>query len=288
MIMEQTNDFRETLWGDFLIKHKVSQIIRHKYHIHEHFEIMLILSDNAVCRIGEKQYPLAPHTMLLFNNMDLHYITLNQGIRYNRYILHFKPEFIEYLSSQDTDLLGCFFFRPFQSPQILPLEESVSTYFQNKLEMILLLQESDQEKKYGHDLEKKFRLGSLLLDINRLYREYHNIESENSYDVYSMIYPIINHIHKNLTDELTVEQLAKAAGTNQHTLCSSFKKVTGISPHQYVIKCRMIKAKDLLERGVSVKTVCTMVGYSTLPHFSRAFKKDSGLSPKEYSMKHRH
>jgi len=281
------NDYQETFWGDFSIKHKKSRIIRKRFHIHDHFEVMLILSDNAIFKVADKEYPLAPNTMLLVNNMDLHYLSLKEDIRYNRYVLHFRPEFIEELSSEQTDLLGCFFYRPFLDAQILPLDESVSRKFQQRLDTLQALQDNTGNKEFGFDLETKFLLGILLLEINRMYREYHGIENETSSKVYNLTFSVINYIHKNLNADLSVESLAKSAGTNLHTLSSSFNLVTGISPHQYIIKCRMTKARELLEHGYSVNSVCTQVGYPTLAHFSRAFKRDVGMSPKTYSMQAR-
>ncbi|MCA5962728.1 helix-turn-helix transcriptional regulator [Blautia sp. RD014234] len=56
--------------------------------------------------------------------------------------------------------------------------------------------------------------------------------------------------------------------------------MTGTSPNQYLIRCRIIKAKELLLQGFSVESVCMMTGYNSLPHFSRSFKSQTGISPK--------
>ena len=53
---------------------------------------------------------------------------------------------------------------------------------------------------------------------------------------------------------------------------------------QYLINCRLMKARELLLNGMAVEEVCGRVGYRNLSHFSRAFKSKVGVSPKQYQM----
>jgi YesN/AraC family two-component response regulator len=63
-----------------------------------------------------------------------------------------------------------------------------------------------------------------------------------------------------------------------------FKEVTGESPINYLIKIRLAKAKELLEKDDSsnVKAIGTAVGYDDVYHFSKLFKKYYGISPLNY------
>ena len=202
---------------------------------------------------------------------------------FERYTLSFKPEYIESLSSKETDLLECFFLRPFSNPYILPLTIPQAEECLTQLKRLITCNDDTAKQDYGYDLKVKFLLGEFLIFINNLYRKYHNISSDTITSSYSLIYSVINHIHTHLSDELSLELLSSTFYINKFYLCNLFKNVTGTSPNQYIISCRIMKAKELLSQNLPVDSVCSLVGYKNLSHFSRIFKQHTGLSPKQYS-----
>ncbi|MFR2690458.1 MAG: helix-turn-helix domain-containing protein [Enterocloster bolteae] len=152
-----------------------------------------------------------------------------------------------------------------------------------QLKRLITCNDDTAKQDYGYDLKVKFLLGEFLIFINNLYRKYHNISSDTITSSYSLIYSVINHIHTHLSDELSLELLSSTFYINKFYLCNLFKNVTGTSPNQYIISCRIMKAKELLSQNLPVDSVCSLVGYKNLSHFSRIFKQHTGLSPKQYS-----
>jgi AraC-like DNA-binding protein len=217
--------------------------------------------------------------------MDLHHISLAQenGLN-NRYVLYFKPEYISSFSSTQTDLLECFFFRPFNDPFLLPLgEEDAGGLIGLYENLIAAVDEADlKTSTFGHDLRVKFILGNLLIKVNALYRQVHNISADFIERNCSRVYEVVNYLHRNYINDISLDLLAKKFAINKFSLCTLFKKVTGISLTQYLINCRLVKAKELLLRNYSVDEVCDLVGYNNLSHFSRSFKQHTGHSPKQY------
>lgn len=277
--------YKKNLTNDFSIQHKITTSAEiNDFHIHDAFEIMLVRSSNVKCFIGEKSYHIEKNSLILFNNMDLHLLLLDKVGEYDRYVLYFRPEYIATLSSSETDLLECFFFRPFPDPQILCPAKNELSLLLHLLDKICVLQKSPFQKIYGQDLFLKFLLGELLLHINGIYRSSHHITNDNFTASYRLIYALINFIHQNLAEDLSLEKLAQHFFINKYHLCVLFKKVTGTSPSQYIIHCRMIKAKELLSHKIPVETVCGLIGYNNLSHFSRTFKRHTGSSPKKFSL----
>jgi AraC-like DNA-binding protein len=73
---------------------------------------------------------------------------------------------------------------------------------------------------------------------------------------------------------------AGAACLSAHHFHRSFAAVTGSSPYAYVAARRMAKAERLLaETELDVADVCASVGYASLPSFTRAFRRRTGLPP---------
>lgn len=269
---------------DFTVKHKVTYGPEEQiYQTRNQFDILFIMTPNSICHINEKNWKIPEHSLLLFYNMNPHKIVIPAQERFERFILSFKPEYIESFSSKDTDLLECFFFRPFTNPYILPLAARQAEECLSYMNQIIDCNELSGRQRYGYDLKNKFLLGNFLIFINSIYREYHGFTAQKVQSSYSLIYSIINHIHTHLGDELSLDSLSAAFFMNKYYLCKIFKTVTDFSPSQYIIHCRIMKAKELLSQNISVDTVCSLVGYKNLSHFSRIFKQHTGLSPKQYA-----
>ncbi len=279
--------YKENLSGDFFIQHKITTANEKTgFHIHDAFEALLILSDGMRCVVGEKTYFLNRNTLLLFNNMDLHFLNMLPEATINdRYLLYFKPEYIQALSSASTNLLECFFYRPFDDAQILTLQADEA---QELLALLLQIDAqyhgTDSGDTFGWDLLLKFLLGQFLVKVNLLYRRRHNLSAQTETNAYSQIYSVLHLIHQNYAEPLTLDFLASHFFINKYYLCSLFKKVTGMSPNQYLINCRIMKAKELLMNRYSVDEVCRLTGYKSLSHFSRSFKQHTGKGPKKYQL----
>lgn len=91
------------------------------------------------------------------------------------------------------------------------------------------------------------------------------------------------YINDHLSEELAMETLAKNVHLNGDYLTRLFKKQLDISISHYIIKCRMRRAKWLLEHtSSSIGDVAAQVGYYNYSSFNRIFTKVFGMSPQEY------
>jgi AraC-like DNA-binding protein len=85
------------------------------------------------------------------------------------------------------------------------------------------------------------------------------------------------------TDDLTLSQVAKAVNTSTFYFCKMFKKVTGLNFTAYVSRLRVERAKSLLlNKNLRVSEIAYEVGFQSLTHFNRVFKRILGVSPTQY------
>lgn len=84
----------------------------------------------------------------------------------------------------------------------------------------------------------------------------------------------------NLANNLTIQIIAGAVGTNQLYLKKGFKEVFNQTIFDFIQENRMIKAKYLLQNsGVRISEIAHAVGYASLSSFSQAYKNYYGISP---------
>lgn len=87
---------------------------------------------------------------------------------------------------------------------------------------------------------------------------------------------------KNLGQPITIKELSKRVATNECYLKKGFKEMYGTTIFEFYQTQRMEHAKYLLyEKGLNVTDVSSILGYSSISHFSTAFKKLTGLKPCE-------
>ncbi len=92
-----------------------------------------------------------------------------------------------------------------------------------------------------------------------------------------------NFIKENIKTELELEKVASNFGLSVYYFSRTFKEVTGINFSDYINKCRIDIAKELLSNGeMNVKEVCYKDGYNDPNYFSKVFKKYEGVSPVNY------
>ena len=90
-------------------------------------------------------------------------------------------------------------------------------------------------------------------------------------------------IHDNHSDDLSLHQVAKAVNMSAFYFCKMFKKATGLNFTDYVSRVRVEKAKNLLlNRNLRVSEIAYEVGFQSLTHFNRVFKRIMGQSPTDY------
>ncbi len=95
---------------------------------------------------------------------------------------------------------------------------------------------------------------------------------------------VVDYINDRLDQELSLEELAAIAQLSAYHFCRSFKRSTGFTPHQYVIRQRVERAKQLLKDGkLSIAEVAVACGFTHQSHLNRHFKRLTGVTPKKIS-----
>ena len=97
---------------------------------------------------------------------------------------------------------------------------------------------------------------------------------------------VVDYINNHLDHELTNDTLAKIAKYSRAYFIQEFTKKYGISPQKYVVKARISQAIVMLMGDEKAYNIAYKIGYDNPKSFARAFKREVGLSPKNYKALH--
>lgn len=89
-------------------------------------------------------------------------------------------------------------------------------------------------------------------------------------------------IQTHVTKDLALEDISEAANLSKYHFLRLFRKQFGITPHQYVVNCRINAARHALDTGGSLNDVVYRYGFADLSHFNRRFKRIYGMTPRQY------
>jgi AraC family transcriptional regulator len=96
---------------------------------------------------------------------------------------------------------------------------------------------------------------------------------------------VVELIHAKIEEDVTLDELAESAGLSTAHFSQMFRKATGESPHQFVLRQRIERAKEMLRAAEArVLDVAVASGFKTQQHFARVFRQLCGTSPTEYRL----
>lgn len=92
-----------------------------------------------------------------------------------------------------------------------------------------------------------------------------------------------DYIHAHLASHVTLQEIARAACLSPFHLLRVFHAAFRETPHEYLTRCRLERAKFLLERTrISMTDICLECGFTSLGSFSALFHRRCGVSPREW------
>jgi AraC family transcriptional regulator len=107
----------------------------------------------------------------------------------------------------------------------------------------------------------------------------------------SQLARVIDYMQANLTQDLSILDLATLTGMSESHFSRSFKRSVGIAPYQYLMQQRVERAKQLLAQrslakppgtGIAISTIALDCGFANQTHLTKVFRQMTGMTPKAY------
>lgn len=117
--------------------------------------------------------------------------------------------------------------------------------------------------------------------INSLLSEY--VNARNADSEYKTILSGIRYLESDVTQELSIDEIARLCFVSSSYFERLFKKYSGMTPTKYRIKRKTERAKLLLKNpSITLDDICTQLNFFDASHFCRCFKAETGMTPSEY------
>lgn len=247
-------------------------------HSHNYYELYFFIKGNVLIDISGNTLSLKSGDVVIIPPKTKHRLTVqSQTMPYQRFILWISEEFYSQLLTISPDF-GYLFHIP-EHTQNYIYHFDIISFNTIQVKIIELLEEM-QAFRFGNDALISSCINSLIMTISRIIYESENqvITKENP----SLYQNILKYIETHINEDISLDSIANSFYVSKYHIAHTFKNQMGLSIHQYALKKRLSLCKAAIASGSNISTVFLECGFRDYSNFYRAFKKEFGISPKEF------
>lgn len=247
-------------------------------HTHSYYEFYFFLEGDVSLQVGQDAYPLHFGDIFLIPPGVSHHLVIHDSnIPYRRFIFWISQEYCRYLLSQSTDYGYLFQYVELQKSYIF---HNSKIEFHTVESRIIRLLEEMNTSHFGKKTQLSLCVNDLLLYLNRMFYERSHPQSRSEQT--SLYQNLVAYIEDHVDEDLSLEKLAETFFVSKYHISHVFKENLGMSVHQYITKKRLALCRESILGNRSITESYLTYGFGDYSSFYRAFKKEYGISPKDF------
>lgn len=247
-------------------------------HTHNYYEFYFFLEGNILMQIGEDLYPVRfGDIMLVPPHIPHRPIIKDQKAPYRRFVFWISQDYCNHLLQSSPDYAYIMQYVEIEKRYIFHTDQLLFNTIQSKLMHIL---EEMQSNKFGREAQITIYINDLILNLNRLAYEINTPKRKNT--EYLLYQHLAEFIQDHIEEDLSLERLAKEFFVTKYHIAHTFKDNMGMSIHQYITKKRLSLCQAAIASGMSITQAYQMFGFGDYSSFFRSFKREYGISPKDF------
>ncbi len=264
----------------FAVAHLYNREKTMEMHVHDCYEIYYSISGGKQFLINNTLYDFKPGDIFFINAFESHHLLQVEQAEYERIVIQVHPEYLKKFSTEATDLDYCFSSRNTTNNNrrsLTPNEQNRFLYF---------IHELSSKNQYGQDILDISMFLKMMVFLNEIFAK-KEISTNKEFSVsgkrYEQFNDVLSYINQHISEDLSIQGLAKHFYLSSSYLCKIFKQETGTTINKYITAQRISLAKSLLMDGYSVTDTCNMCGFGDYSNFLKTFTKIVGITPKKYA-----
>jgi len=245
-------------------------------HHHTSHELIYLTAGCASFRIGENRYEAKAGDLLLISNLEPHDLEVTLW-PYHRYYVLIQPDLLQ-IVFREPELEALFRYRPahFRHVISLPPQETGKA---SEILSEMVAEASEMRPFWQGCLENGLR--TLLINLVRNHREL-SLQQAMPGTGRTML-EIQRYIDLHDTEDLRLDAVARQFHFDMYHLSHQFRKTTGYSFKEYLIRRRVSRATDLLRNTTEpIAQVAESCGFHSVHHFIRTFRRLTETTPLQY------
>ena len=265
--LEKTGYLKE----DFRLFHINDQTKKDfSYHYHDFHKIIVFISGKVTYHIEVKAYHLKPRDILLVSQGAIHKPEIDPSVPYERYIFWIRDD----LSCQELNT--CFQKANDRSFNLVRADSALQERLKDLLPEI---EQTLQNKHYGDTVLRNALFTQFMIYINRIFLRTSSSPDKKTYSSDTQVEQLLKYINRNLSENLSIDQLANRFFFSKYHMMRKFKNETGYTIHNYITSKRLLMARSLISQGMPVMKAAQASGFHDYTTFVRAYKKQFGKAP---------
>lgn len=265
--LEKTGYLKE----DFRLFHINDQTKKDfSYHYHDFHKIIVFISGKVTYHIEGKAYHLKPRDILLVSQGAIHKPEIDPSVPYERYIFWIRDD----LSCQELNT--CFQKANDRSFNLVRADSALQERLKDLLPEI---EQTLQNKHFGDTVLRNALFTQFMIYINRIFLRTSSSPDQKTYSSDTQVEQLLKYINRNLSENLSIDQLANRFFFSKYHMMRKFKNETGYTIHNYITSKRLLMARSLISQGIPVMKAALASGFRDYTTFVRAYKKQFGKAP---------
>lgn len=249
-------------------------------HFHDEYEIFYIMDGYRQFFFNNRSFLAGKGDLVLIDSDMIHMTRCPDHCEpgYERMILYITSQKMAQMDAKFPDLNFAAFFR--KNPGIYHLNPQQQAFF---LQMCGRFQEEETRRAFGYVQAIEANTVLLLLSLVRELTAGESILPLYQEEKYKCVYQLADYLTQHYAEQHSLDQLAAQFYLSKFYMCRLFRRVIGYSVSEYQTILRIQKAREYLEKTKwSVSAISERVGYNSLTHFEREFKRYMNVSPLRY------
>ena len=192
------------------------------------------------------------------------------SVPYERYIFWIRDD----LSCQELNT--CFQKANDRSFNLVRADSALQERLKDLLPEI---EQTLQNKHFGDTVLRNALFTQFMIYINRIFLRTSSSPDKKTYSSDTQVEQLLKYINRNLSENLSIDQLANRFFFSKYHMMRKFKNETGYTIHNYITSKRLLMARSLISQGMPVMKAAQASGFHDYTTFVRAYKKQFGKAP---------